>query len=164
MKKVLVVLTILLTSVCCKAQETITFPFQGGDAIFTRFFKDSLVVSPEIVQKRATGTVIIKFTANYKGTVTKMIIYYTDDYILTIPIIEALKKSNHKWIIPDEEQVHDFIITFSINYNPPANPDAKLARQVADYYANRKPILSNNQVPIDDATLLPTVVVNYDLQ
>jgi hypothetical protein len=164
MKRTLIVIAILLTSVCSKAQQTVTFPFQGGNAIFTRFFKDSLVVSPEIVQKRATGTVIFKFTADYKGTIKKIIVYYADDYVLTIPLIEALKKSNHKWIIPDDEKLHDFVITFSVNYNQPTNPDPKLGQQIADYYANRKPILSYDQLPIDDATLLPTVVVNYDLQ
>jgi hypothetical protein len=163
MKRTLLAIAILFTSICCNAQQTVSFPFQGGSSIFNRFFKDSLTVSPEIIQKRATGTVIFKFTADSKGTIKKIIVYYADDYLLTAPLIEALKKSNHKWIIPDNENLHDFIITFSINFNPPAGTDDNLNAAVYNFNVNRKPIISHDQVPIDDATLLPTVVVNYDL-
>jgi hypothetical protein len=100
MKRTLLIITALFITICCKAQENgLTFPFQGGSAIMTRFFKDSLVVSPDIIQQRATGVVVFKFTADYKGKITKIIIAYADDYILTPPLIEALRKSNHKWII-----------------------------------------------------------------
>jgi hypothetical protein len=164
MKRTLLIITALFITICCKAQENgLTFPFQGGSAIMTRFFKDSLVVSPDIIQQRATGVVVFKFTADYKGKITKIIIAYADDYILTPPLIEALRKSNHKWIIPDQEKLHDFIITFAVNYNAPATVTDSLQKQHYAYYQQRRPILSTNQVPLDDATLLPTVVVNYDL-
>jgi hypothetical protein len=163
MKKILLVITILFITVCCKAQETIPFPFQGGVSVMNRFFKDSVQVTNDIIQKKASGVVIFKFTADLSGVIKKIIIYYADDYSLTPPLIEALKKSNHKWVIPDHEKLHDFIIQFSINFNPPAN-DRGVAADFYKFYSQRRPILSTNQVPLDDATLLPTVAVSYDLQ
>ncbi|MFI5157314.1 MAG: hypothetical protein ACHQF4_00520 [Sphingobacteriales bacterium] len=162
-KSITIAALFLLTSICCKAQEQLIFPFQGGVTIMNRFFKDSLTVSPEIVQKKATGTVVLKFTADPNGNVKKIIIYYADDYLLTTPVIEALKRSNHKWIIPDHQKLHDFIISFSINFNTPAVETPALAKEVYRYYKHRHPIVSVNQVPIDDVTLLPTVSVDYDL-
>ncbi|SDT69443.1 hypothetical protein SAMN05216490_5021 [Mucilaginibacter mallensis] len=164
MKKILLVITILFISVCCKAQETIPFPFQGGVNIMNRFFKDSVQVTNDIIQKKASGVVIFKFTADINGVIKKIIIYYADDYSLTPPLIEALKRSNHKWVIPDHEKLHDFIIQFSINFNPPVNNSQAVAADFYRYYTQRRPITSNNQVPLDDATLLPTVAVSYDLQ
>jgi hypothetical protein len=165
MKRTLLIITALFITTCSRAQENgLTFPFQGGSAILTRFFKDSLVISPDIIQQRATGVAVFKFTADDKGKITKIIIAYADDYVLTPPIIEALRKSNHKWIIPDQEKLHDFIITFTINYNPPPAVTDSLQKQHYTFYQQRRPILSTNQVPLDDATLLPTIVVNYDLQ
>jgi hypothetical protein len=32
-----------------------------------------------------------------------------------------------------------------------------------DFYAQRKPIITDNQIPLDNATLLPTVVISYEL-
>jgi len=162
-KSSLLVALFILTSIYSKAQEQLIFPFQGGVTIMNRFFKDSLIVSPEIVQKRATGTVVLKFTADPNGNVKKIIIYYADDYVLTMPVIEALKKSNHKWIIPDHEKLHDFIISFAVNFNPPAIETPALAKEVYRYYKQRHPIVSVNQVPIDDVTLLPTIQVDYNL-
>jgi hypothetical protein len=164
MKKILLIITVLFIAVNCKAQETIPFPFQGGSNIMTRFFKDSVQVSPEIIQKKAAGVVIFKFTADVSGVIKKIIIYYADDYSLTPPLIEALKKSNHKWVIPDHEKLHDFIIQFAINFNPPAGGSQAVAADFYKFYSQRRPILSTNQVPLDDATLLPTVAVSYDLQ
>lgn len=162
-KSITIAALFLLTSICCKAQEQLVFPFQGGVTIMNRFFKDSLTVSPEIIQKKATGTVVLKFTADPNGNVKKIIIYYADDYALTTPVIAALKKSNHKWIIPDHEKLHDFIISFTVNFNPPAIENTALAKEVYSYYKHRHPIVSVNQVPIDDVTLLPTVQVDYEL-
>jgi len=162
-KSAVIIALLLLTSGFAKAQDQLIFPFQGGVTIMNRFFKDSLTVSQDIVQKRATGNVVVKFTADVNGNIKKIIIYYADDYALTMPVIEAIKKSNHKWIIPDHEKLHDFIISFSINFNPPANENMALAKEVYNYYKQRHPIVSVNQVPIDDVTLLPTVAVNYDL-
>jgi len=153
----------VLLSVYCMAQEQLAFPFQGGKDVMTSFFKDSLSVSPDIIQKRATGVVIFKFTADDKGGITKLIVYYADDALLIPPIIEALKKSNHKWIIPDHEKSHDFILPFSLSFNQPAAPVKGLSKAVYDFYRVRKPIVTSNQVPLDMATLLPTVQVNYDI-
>ena len=129
----------------------------------TRFFKDSITVSPEIIQEKATGVAVFKFTADINGNIKKIIIYYADDYVLTPPLIEALKKSTHKWVIPNHEKLHDFIIPFTVYFNPPAVGSKTVAEDIYKFYTQRKPILSFNQVPIDDATLLPTVVVTYDL-
>ncbi|WP_183567543.1 hypothetical protein [Mucilaginibacter sp. SP1R1] len=163
MKKIILFAVAILSSVCSMAQTELAFPFQGGAPVMTRFFKDSLQVSPEIIKKKATGTAVFKFTADEKGTIKKIIIYYADDYILTQPIIDALKKSNHKWVIPDHEKFHDFIIPFSISFNPPAMASNATIKEAYKYYSQRKPIISYNQVPLEYATLLPTVVVSYDV-
>lgn len=163
MKKILLFTIAILSSVYSMAQTELAFPFQGGGAVMTRFFRDSLKVSPEIIKKKATGTAVFKFTADEKGTIKKIIVYYADDYVLTLPIIEALKKSNHKWVIPDHEKVHDFIIPFSISFNPPAMASNATIKEAYNFYSHRKPIVSYNQVPLEYATLLPTVVVSYDL-
>lgn len=163
MKRLLLFIALVLSSVLVKAQTQLAFPFQGGSPIMSRFFKDSLVVSPEIRKKKATGTAVFKFTADDKGTIKKIIVYYADDAILVVPIIEALKKSNHKWIIPDHEKLHDFILPFSISFNAAANTSNATIKQAFDYYSQRKPIISYNQVPLEAATLLPTVLISYDL-
>ncbi len=164
MKKIILFAVAVLSSVCSIAQKELAFPFQGGAPVMTRFFKDSLVVSPEIIQKKATGTAVFKFTADAKGAIKKIIVYYADDYVLTLPIIEALKKSNHKWVIPDHEKFHDFIIPFSVSFNPPAMASNATIKEAYKFYSQRKPIVSYNQVPLEYATLLPTVLVSYDLK
>ncbi len=163
MKKILVLITVITLSLHCLAQEQLSFPFQGGRDIMTRFFRDSLTVSPEIIHKRATGSVIFKFTADIQGSISKIIIYYADDAALAAPAIDALKRSNHKWIIPDHEKFHDFIIPFSFTFNVPAAEGQRLQARVYDYIRNRKPIVTENQVPLDMATLLPTIIVKYNL-
>jgi len=163
-KSSLIAVVLLTMAVSSKAQEQMVFPFQGGAAIMNRFFTDSLTISPEIKEKKATGTAIFKFTADLNGVVTKIIIYYADDYALTTPLIDALKRSSKQWIIPDNEKQHDFIIPFSINFNPPDTGGAEAAQQAYKYYKQRHPIVSTNQIPISTATLLPTVVINYDLK
>ena len=145
------------------AQEQLSFPFQGGKEGMDKFFKDSLTVSPEIIQKKAIGTAVFKFTADEKGAISKIIVYYADDAILAPAIIDALKKSNHKWIIPDREKTHDFIIPFTFGFNAPPADNADLQKTVYDNYFNRKPIFSTDQVPLDETTLLPVVLVNYDI-
>jgi hypothetical protein len=163
MKKILFIAAILLTGFYAEAQDQLAFPFQGGKEIMAKFFKDSLVVSPQLIKQRATGTAVFKFTADEKGTIKKIIIYYADDIRLTQPIIEALKKSNHKWVIPDHEKFHDFIIPFNISFNAPAVPGAALQKAVYNFSTHRKPVVTTDQVPLDMATLLPTVTINYDL-
>ena len=163
MKKIILFIAVLVISANCIAQAQLAFPFQGGKDIMTRFFKDSLVVSPQLKQKKATGMVIFKFTADEKGGISKIIIYYADDAVLVPPIIEALKKSNHKWIIPDHEKFNDFILPISYNFNPPAINTRAVQKAVYDFNQAKKPIFSTDQVPLDLATLLPTVMVTYDI-
>ncbi|RYU86193.1 hypothetical protein EWM62_18480 [Mucilaginibacter terrigena] len=163
MKK-LIIFALLLTSFCAQAQEELAFPFQGGAPIMDRFFKDSLVVSPDIINKKAAGVAVIKFTADINGNISKLVIYYADDYVLTIPAIEALKKSTKKWIIPNKEKFHDFIIPFSINFNNPASGTTDMQKTAYEFYKSRRPIVARDQIPLNAATLLPTVVVKYDIQ
>ncbi|WP_094568867.1 hypothetical protein [Mucilaginibacter xinganensis] len=162
MKKFTLAIIALFISVGCFAQD-IPFPFQGGKDAMTGFFKDSLVVSQDIIQKKATGAVIFKFSADAKGNIQKTIVYYADDAVLVTPVIEALKKSNHKWVIPNHEKLHDFIIPFYIRYNLPETPDAALKKAAFDNYRNKRPILPGNQIPLDLATLLPAITINYDV-
>lgn len=164
MKKLLLVAFCVFLSAYGIAQENISFPFQGGNNIMSRFFRDSVKVTPDIIAKRATGTAIIKFTADDKGAVSKIVIYYADDLILTSPVIEALKKSTHKWIILNHEKFHDFIIPFSISFNIPMTGNAAVQQAYYDFYLHHKPVLTMDQIPLNEATLLPTVVVKYNLQ
>jgi hypothetical protein len=164
MKKILVITAILFTGFYTRAQDQLAFPFQGGKEIMAKFFKDSLVVSPQLIAQKATGTAVFKFTADEKGIIKKIIIYYADDIALTQPIIAALQKSNHKWIIPDHEKVHDFIIPFNIGFTAPATPGPALQKAMYNYYSRRKPVVATDQVPLDMATLLPAVTINYPLQ
>ena len=125
----------------------------------TQFFKDSITVSPDIIKSKANGTVIFKFTADQKGTIQKLVIYYADDAILAPPVIDALKKSNHRWVVPDNEKFHDFILSFTIGFNPPAAGRPSPQKALYNFYQKRKPILSLNQVPLDNVTLLPAIIV-----
>ena len=164
MKKLIVVL-LLLSTVYCKAQEgTLAFPFQGGSAVMNRYFKDSLNVGPDVIKSKATGMAVIKFTADVSGNVQKIVIYYADDYLLTTPVIEALNRSTKKWIIPDKEEFHDFIIPFSISFRNPATGLEAVQKAAYEYYKKRKPIVALDQLPLNSATLLPAVVIKYDVQ
>lgn len=163
MRKILVSVIALLWSVTVMAQEQLAFPFQGGKDVMTQFFKDSVIVSHDLVLNRAEGMVIFKFTADEQGRISKIIIYYADDAVLAEPAIDALKRSNRKWIIPNHEKFHDFILPFSFNFNPPPAESADLRKEVYHYQRNRKAIATTNQVPLDMATLLPTIIVSYDL-
>jgi hypothetical protein len=163
MKKVFLSLIALFLSIYCFAQQQLAFPFQGGSTAMTQFFKDSISVSPEIIKSKANGTVVFKFTADQKGTIQKLVIYYADDAILAPPLIAALKKSDHKWVVPDNEKTHDFILSFAISFNPPAEGTPSPQKGVYNFYLKRKPILSTNQVPLDNVTLLPAVLVKYSI-
>ena len=163
MKKTLITAITLLTCLYGVAQGQIAFPFQGGKDIMTQFFKDSLDVPPAVIQKKATGLVLVKFTADNKGGISKLIIYYAEDASLVAPAVEALQKSNHKWIIPDHEKYNDFILSLSFSFNKPPVVTAEIRKSVYDYNRNHKSILSIDQIPLNQATLLPTVIVTYDL-
>jgi len=157
-KSGLITILILSLAVRSRAQDKPVFPFQGGITIMNRFFKDSLTVSPEIIQKRAAGTVTFKFTADQSGIIKNILVYYADDILLTPPLIDALRRS-----IPDKEKQHDFIITFSVNFNPPVTGNVATAAAYYKFYKQRSPIISSDQIPLGSATLLPTVMVNYDI-
>jgi hypothetical protein len=166
MKKLIVLFTAILISGCAMAQmipiaTDLPAPFKGGTTAMKAFFKDSLEVTPTIQKAKASGMVIFKFTADAKGNISKMVVYYADDLMLTEPIIEALKRTSGKWVIPVDHKVYDFIIPFSINYKPATAPKAAALKAILDYAQNKKPIIAADQVPLNAATLLPTIVVNY---
>lgn len=163
MKKIILFFVATMFAVSCFAQQELAFPFQGGKEVMNSFFKQNVDVSSDIVKRKVTGTAVFKFTADTAGAIKKIIIYYADDVSLVTPIIEALKKSDGKWIIPFREKAHDFIIPFRINFKAPATANAALQKAVYDFHRTRKPVLSNDQVPLDVATLLPTVSVTYEI-
>ncbi|HEX3385790.1 MAG TPA: hypothetical protein VHS53_11405 [Mucilaginibacter sp.] len=161
MKRLLVAAT-LLFSTHCFAQQNLAFPFQGGNKAMMQFFKDTLQITPEIKQAKATGLVIFKFSADDKGNIKNVVIYYADDAILAGPVVEALKKSDHKWIIPDNEKLHDFLFPVLIKLNATDDDNAETRNALHHFYAKRKPILTKDQVPLNLTTLLPEVVVTYN--
>lgn len=164
MKKITLSIIALLISVSCFAQkQQLAFPFKGGKDKMVKFFKDSLVVSHDIINRRLAGVVIFKFTADDKGDVSKTIVFYADDANLTVPVIAAIKKSSGSWTIPTGEKSHDFLLTIYIRYNLPENDDPSLQKSALSNYRNKRPIFTNNQVPLDMATLLPAVTINYDV-
>lgn len=163
MKKLFLLTITVLISVSCMAQEQLSFPFQGGKEIMMRFFNENVIVPKDAVKKRVAGTVVFKFTADENGVLSKIVIYYADDLALTPFIVEALKKSSSKWIIPNREKFHDFILPFSIRHNTPVKGTAEIQKSHYDFYKNSKPFVSADQIPLNEASLLPTVIINYDL-
>ena len=160
MKKILLIITLFITTNCL-AQQQLAFPFQGGNSAMMQFFRDSLKLSDGIKHIKANGTVVFKFSADEQGNLKNLVIYYADDAILVPPIIEAMKKSTRKWIIPDKEKLHDFVIPFMIKYTPSDQDDKEASKAMYNYYVKRKPITSHDQIPLNLATLLPTVTVSY---
>jgi len=163
MKKIIVFFAAILVTATCFAQQDLAFPFQGGKEVMSNFFKQNVDVSAEMIKAKATGTAVFKFTSDTTGAIKKIIVYYADDISLVTPIIDALKKSDGKWIIPFRTKTHDFIIPFNINFKAPATANAALQKAVYDFHRNRRPVLSNDQVPLDMATLLPAVSVIYEI-
>ena len=163
MKKAILSCWVLLFALSCAAQQPLAFPFQGGRDVMRQFFKDNIEVPKNIIDKKASGTVVFKFTADTTGSIKKIIIYYADDFVLTEPLIAALKKSDRKWVIPFREKTHDFIIPFRISLLPPATANLALQKAIFDFQKNRQPILADDQVPLDLATLLPAITINYKL-
>jgi hypothetical protein len=157
MKKIILFIFLFFNCICSFAQEQLAFPFQGGKEVMANFFKDSLTITPAIKSLKATGAAVFKFTADENGEIKKIIIFYADDIRLTPPIIEALKKSNRKWVIPNHEKLHD------ITFTPPATAGAALQKAVYNFSVGRKPVVTYDQVPLDMATLLPAVNINYTL-
>lgn len=163
MKKIALSIVALLISISCFAQQQLAFPFKGGKDKMTRFFKDSLAVSKGIINRKITGVVMFKFTADDKGDVSKTIIYYADDAVLAIPVIEAIKKTSGQWVIPAGEKTHDFLMPVYIRYNLPENDEPDLQKAALTNYRNKHPIFTNNQLPLDMATLLPAVTISYNV-
>lgn len=153
---------LLLTAAYSRAQQTMAFPFQGGKDVMMDFFKKNVVIPEELKKTKATGTAVLKFTADPKGAIKKIVVYYADDYTIAVPFIDALKKSDHKWIIPDDEKLHDFVISFTVNLiMPDGKASAATQKQVYDSYRQRKPIWASNPVPLDMTTLLPAIITTY---
>ena len=164
MKKLLLATICLFVCGCCMAQEDLAFPFQGGHGVMSRFFRDSTKVTQDVIAKRATGMAVVKFMADDQGQVSKIVIYYADDLSLALPVIEALKKTSHKWIIPNHEKFHEFILPFNISFNIPTTGNAAVQAAYYDFYLHHKPVPSTDQIPLNEATLLPAVMIKYDLQ
>src|ERR1700744_5709680 len=101
MKKLFLIAVVLFTTHLCRAQEELSFPFQGGMKVMNNFFNENIIASQDMKIRKASGMAIFKFTADDKGQISKIVIYYADDIQFTGPVIEALKKSNRKWIIPN---------------------------------------------------------------
>jgi hypothetical protein len=160
MRKIILIITIFV-SARSLAQEKLAFPFQGGNKVMMQFFKDSLKVSPEIIRAKATGLVIFKFSADEKGDIKNLVIYYADDGILAGPAVEALKKSDHKWIIPDNEKLHDFVLPFLIKFNATQDDNIETQNALHHFFVKRKPIVAKDQIPLNLTTLLPEIVVTY---
>jgi hypothetical protein len=164
MKRIILTAIVLAISAHCFAQEQLAFPFQGGKQAMAQFFKDSLYVSQDIAQKKATGTACIKFSVNQRGAISKIVVYYADNAILVQPAVDALRKTNHKWVISSNEKIHDFIIPFVFSFNPPDADNGEVQKALYNNYRARAPIQSIDQVPLDMTTLLPPVAINYDMQ
>jgi hypothetical protein len=161
MKKAIFSTIIILFSLHCFAQQQLAFPFQGGNKAMMQFFKDSLQISQSIEKSKITGTVVFKFTADAQGNIKNLVIWYADDALLAQPAVEALKKSNRKWIIPDNEKIHDFIIPFIIRYQAMEDDNMETQNALHSAYARRKPIVARDQIPLNEATLLPAVTISY---
>ncbi len=161
MKRLVIFFSLILSVLHSRAQKTLAFPFQGGREVMMTFFKDNVVIPESLKKMKATGTAVLKFTADQKGTIKKIVVYYADDYTITVPFIDALKKSDRKWVIPDEEKVHDFVISFTVNLLPQSKVSTAVEKQVYDAYQKRRPIFATNEVPLDMATLLPAIITTY---
>lgn len=140
------------------AQQELDFPFQGGSQVMNDYFARNLKITDLIKQRAASGTVIMKFTSDPKGSIIKMVVYYADDASLIEPVIAALKGTDGKWIIPDKQKFYDFVIPFSIAI---ASPDAKASKAMLQYFNTKNPIVATDQVPLNLVTLLPAISVKY---
>ncbi len=137
-------------------------PFKGGIDTMFQFFKDNLKVSQQIIKAKASGTVIIKFSTDTKGYITSIVVFYADDYSLIQPVTDALRRTNAKWVIPAPATEYDFVAQFIFNYKPEGDIKPAALKSILDFYQQRKPIIATDQVPLKYATMLPTIVVNYE--
>lgn len=162
MKKLLMLFAVALMATSAMAQKELVFPYQGGQEAMMQFLKNNFIPTDDIKQHHAAGNVILKFTADPKGAIKKVIVYYADDISLAQPVADLIRKTDKKWIIFEGEKVHDFIVTFSIGFNEPVTGTAAAYKAYTAWYSKRSPVLTNNQIPLDMATLLPTVSLKYD--
>lgn len=161
MKKRLLVLLAIFVSAQAMAQTSkFTFPFQGGNQAMAKYFQENTDVPKAVKEGRAIGTVILKFTADENGEVSKIVLYHADDAALLQPLIDVLKKSTHKWVIPEHEKEHDFMIPFSISFNPTGD-EGDSAKRLYKSYQSRSPMSTNDQMPLAEVTLLPAVEISY---
>lgn len=158
MKKILMMLLVTLSFSYARAQQELDFPFQGGSQVMNDYFAQHLNITDLIKQRAASGTVIMKFTSDPKGSIIKMVVYYADDASLIEPVITALKGTDGKWIIPDKQKSYDFVIPFSITMD---TPDARASKAILQFLNTRSPIVSTDQIPLNLVTLLPAISVKY---
>jgi hypothetical protein len=158
MKKLILMLIAVLSFSYAMAQDEMDFPFQGGSRVMSDYFTNNVAVTDLIKLKAASGVVVMKFTADEKGSIIKMVVYYADDVILTQPIIAALKATDGKWIVPIKQKFYDFLIPFSINIDAPT---AKASKAMLAFYNSRNPIVAKDQIPLNLVSLLPTVQIKY---
>jgi hypothetical protein len=163
MKKTLLIIALISVSFCGFAQKRSNFPFKGGIEHMMSFFRDSVIVAQGVIDRKATGVVTCKFTADALGRVSKIVVYYAEDPILAQTAVDALKRSAGKWDIPIGQSGNDYLITFSFSFVPPAAAGVDLVNAVYDYTVNHKPIAAINQLLTDDCILLPTIMVTYDI-
>lgn len=163
-KYTLLVIALLCISVYGKAQDQSPFPFKTGSEAMMKFFKDSTVISPDLQARRANGTVMLKFSTDVNGTISRIVVYYADDLGLAQPVIDVISKTRGQWVIPGNRMRCDFLLSFTINFNLPANPSPELKEQLYAAYASRRPVTASNEIPLGQVTLLPNVVLTYDVQ
>jgi len=144
-----------------QAKFELPVPFKGGIDSMQLFFKDHFFVTPQIKQAKASGLAIFKITVEVKGMIESIVVYYADDVQLTQPAIDALKRTNGKWVIPKSVKAYDFIIPFAINYKPEGGLKPAAMKAILDYYEHRKPLTAPDQVPLNYATMLPTINIDY---
>ncbi|QKJ31856.1 hypothetical protein HQ865_19510 [Mucilaginibacter mali] len=158
MKKLILMLMATLSFSYAMAQAEMDFPFQGGNKVMTDYFTANVIPTAAIKYRAASGTVVMKFTADEKGSIIKMVVYYADDASLAEPIIKALKGTNGKWIIPDKQKTYDFLIPFSISIDAPTT---KASKAMLQFYNSRSPIIATDQIPLNLVSLLPTIQIKY---
>jgi len=158
MKRLILTLIAALTFSFAMAQQNMEFPFQGGNKVMMDYFTNNFAPTDFIKYKAASGTVVMKFTADDKGNIIKMVVYYADDAGLAEPVINMLKGTNGKWIIPAKTKSYDFLIPFTINIDAPGN---RAARPMLAFYNSRAPIAAADQIPLNVVSLLPAVQLKY---
>jgi len=158
MKKLFLVLIATLSFTFAMAQAEMDFPFQGGNKVMNDYFTNHIQATEVMKQRAASGTVVMKFTSDDKGNISKIVAYYADDASLVEPLIAALKGTDGKWIIPNKRKSYDFLIPFSISLDA---PNAKSAKQMLAYYNSRQPITATDMIPLDLVSLLPAVKIKY---